>query len=840
MSRQIEVLAPAGSMEILQTALNAGADAVYVGGSRFGARAYADNFDEAALLSAIRRVHLYGKKLYLAVNTLLMQDEIEQLFDFLKAPYEEGLDAVIVQDLGVAAYIHRQFPELCLHASTQMSITNTCGSNLLKDLGVKRLVPARELSIGELSELKKQSGMELEVFVHGALCYCYSGNCLLSSMIGGRSGNRGRCAQPCRLPYRISENTPVCGYHNEPYLLSPRDLCALDYLPQLIAMGVDSLKIEGRMKNSSYVACVVSAYRSAVDAAMLGEYTDDLKAALKRQMAEIYNRGGFTDGYFSRYNGREMMSMVRPNHAGILVGHIEKTDRGAVLFRAAEDIFKGDVLTLSLSDGSELNLTSPAVYKKGSMVRLNAPRTKQVLLHSGIYRTKNAILIDVLTGKYIENEKKENIKIEVTLKKGFRAKMEMTCRDESVCVQGAVVTAAGNRPLTKEIVIDKVSRLGATPFTAEEIIIHMDEDGFLPMSELNELRRNAVETMVSRLCRPLEQKHSRQALDGKENEIWKPRIQEEGKINIWEESKTIISAYCYNQDILNELLQMEQVSRIYLDTILMEEDQAVKAAKRVKEQGKLLILCFPHIFRQSVKESFSRFLTRLGADAYDGFMVRTIDGFGYLVQQKDSIGRKHIIGDASLYAYNRQAIAYYRQYFPDMQFIMPRELSCERLKALAVPNLICDIYGNEPVMISAQCMEKNVNKCSFENGQSGGGRKDDNKNNPLLHMKDRKNVEYDVQCVCKYCYNLIYNNIEYCLFGLEDEVKSLKPNELRLVFRNQDPSLVRALIEYTAGEYREEPVYGYGAAYKNREDKEIFLSEFCKKTTRGHFKRGIE
>ena len=238
-----EVLAPAGTYECFRAAINAGADAVYLGGSMFGARAFAGNFEEAELIKAIRTAHLYGRKVYLTVNTLLRNDELEKLVQYVKPYYEEGLDAVIVQDYGVFAVLREAFPGLDLHASTQMTITGKYGAQLLNDMGAARVVPARELSAKEIRDIYDNVDVEIESFVHGALCYCYSGQCLLSSMIGGRSGNRGRCAQPCRLTYSANGIS-------EKYLLSPKDMCTIEAVPDILDAGVYSLKIEGRMKTA--------------------------------------------------------------------------------------------------------------------------------------------------------------------------------------------------------------------------------------------------------------------------------------------------------------------------------------------------------------------------------------------------------------------------------------------------------------------------------------------------------------------------------------------------------------------------------------------------------------
>lgn len=299
---QAELLAPAGSYESMTAAVAAGADAVYLGGQLFGARAYAENLDMEQLKRAIDYVHIHGRALYLTVNTLLKEEELEEkLYQYLLPLYREGLDAVIVQDMGVLALVREAFPKLPIHASTQMSLTGVHGARMMKELGVTRIVTARELSLSEIQEIYDKVDIEIESFVHGALCYSYSGQCLFSSIAGGRSGNRGRCAQPCRLPY-------LCERKRQ-YYLSPKDLCAVGILPEMLRAGVYSFKIEGRMKKPEYTAGVVSIYRRYLDRCLsMGEKeTYIVEPEDRKQLFDIYNRGGFTEGYYKKHNGKDMM-----------------------------------------------------------------------------------------------------------------------------------------------------------------------------------------------------------------------------------------------------------------------------------------------------------------------------------------------------------------------------------------------------------------------------------------------------------------------------------------------------------------------------------------------------
>ena len=313
MNRDVEILAPAGSMECLRAVVAAGADAIYLGGTKFGARAYTQNLSEEDLVQAIEYVHIHGRKIYMTVNTLLKDRELNELYAYLLPYYKAGLDGVIVQDIGAVKFIGEYFPEMPVHASTQMTITNTLGADFLKRYGITRVVPARELSLKEIRDMKKQTGLEMECFVHGALCYCYSGQCLLSSMIGGRSGNRGQCAQPCRLPYQTEGKKPAD-------LMSLKDLCTIDILPELIDAGIDSFKIEGRMKQPEYVYTVVKMYRKYADQYLKlqkegkGKSSYHVSEADKRELLATYQRRGYCEGYYYQHNGKDMVSLKRPKN----------------------------------------------------------------------------------------------------------------------------------------------------------------------------------------------------------------------------------------------------------------------------------------------------------------------------------------------------------------------------------------------------------------------------------------------------------------------------------------------------------------------------------------------
>ena len=369
-----ELLSPAGNMACLEAALSAGCDAVYAGADRFGARAYAGNFTSDEFVQAIDRMHLFGKKVYLTLNTLIKPDEFRQLHDFVRPFYEAGLDGVIVQDIGVIAMLLADFPGMEVHASTQMSISSVFGARLLKEMGVSRIVPSRELSLDEIRDIITETGIETECFIHGAMCYSYSGLCLMSSFLGGRSGNRGRCAGPCRQPYSA-------GPLREKYLLSMKDLCAIDILDELIGAGIASFKIEGRMKSPEYVYGVTGIYKRAIDKIMSDPedtYTPDKKD--RSRLMELYSRGGIAEGYYHRRNGLDMITMEKGAYKR------EDTsgygcDRLSLPLRASLRVYAGSPMSLTVSgkDGSSVSVTGDTAEQADRRPMTKDDLTKQII-----------------------------------------------------------------------------------------------------------------------------------------------------------------------------------------------------------------------------------------------------------------------------------------------------------------------------------------------------------------------------------------------------------------------------------------------------------------------------
>ncbi len=488
-----EILAPAGSMDALKAAVSAGADACYAGGNMFSARAFAGNFDTTELLEAIDYCHIHNVKLYMAVNTLLKNSEMKDLIPYLDPFYREGVDGIIVQDVGVIRSLSKAYPDLPLHGSTQMSVCSTYGAEFLKNLGMTRFVPARELSLNEIKSIKEAVDIEIETFVHGAMCFCYSGKCLMSSFAGGRSGNRGRCAQPCRKAYNSKQ-------FNHEYALSMNDLCTLASLPQLIEAGIDSFKIEGRMKKPEYVAAAVHAYSEITDECINGHLNEKRIAYHTDRLMDIYNRGGFSSGYYYMKNGKEMLANKRPNHTGTLIGKVEAVEAPFVYIRLERGIQAKDVLEIRTGTEQNIELTSNVTAQAGQKIRLNANNLRQIRKDMHVYRTRNNALIEDIGVRFIQKEKQTDIYGKVTAKIGEPITLELFSGvdDISVKVKGECVSQAAKRPVEVTQIIDKLSKTGGTGFNFY-LESECDENIFISLGSLNVLRREAVRRLEQAL-----------------------------------------------------------------------------------------------------------------------------------------------------------------------------------------------------------------------------------------------------------------------------------------------------------------------------------------------------
>ena len=499
----IELLSPVGDFECLKAAVQNGADAVYFGASSFSARSFAKNFDDDTLEAAINYAKIRGVKTNLTLNTLIKNSELDDAFNLAKKAYEFGIDAIIVQDLGLAKLLIDNFPDLDIHASTQMSVHNLEGVKKLESLGFKRVVLSRELPLSEIEYICKNTNVEIECFVHGALCISYSGQCLFSSSVGGRSGNRGSCAQPCRLPYTLLENQSR--EIDSGYLLSPRDLCGLEYLPQLIKAGVTSFKIEGRMKKPEYVATVTRIYRKYMDKVLNGNFFEiDLQD--KKDLLQVFNRGGSSLGHLNSKANQNLIFKEKPNNMGLFLGTISNfnSNKGYISLKLEESISIGDrVCIQTSSEEANYTISELMINKKnsptaniGDLVTLG--RIKGNIKNGNkVYKMTNKKLFDEASQTFADTSelKKINLNCSVTLKKD--EPMTICIYDDngiSVNLTSDVCPVfALNSPITKERIVSQICKTNNTPFNFLNIKIDMEDSLYIsPISSLNELRRNAL------------------------------------------------------------------------------------------------------------------------------------------------------------------------------------------------------------------------------------------------------------------------------------------------------------------------------------------------------------
>lgn len=504
----MELLAPAGSKEALIAAVEAGADAVYLAGNHFGARAYADNFDEETMQWAVRFAHLRGVHLHVTVNTIASDEEFPALAEYLQFLERVGVDAILVQDLGVAALAREIVPQLPLHASTQMTIHNLAGVQAMERLGFRRVVLSRELSLAEIHYIAAHTALEIEVFVHGALCVCYSGQCLMSSMIGGRSGNRGRCAQPCRLPYTLVDEAgkDVLGASAGKYLLSPKDMNTIEILPKLLATGITSLKIEGRMKRPEYVVTVVQTYREALERCkMEGTHPYAATVEEKNRLTQIFNRD-FTTAYLEKRPGREMMSDRRPNNRGLLIGRVVNCERGSrkVWLRLSGTLALGDQVDVWVKVGGRVTATIQQMQDdRGQTIEKGTPGMTVVFdlpvpvrVHDRVFKVYDNALMQRAKAFYTHGSPIRRIPVDAVVKVSVGAPFTLTMIDgdghQATARTDFLGVPAEKRPLTEAVIRKQIERLGTSVFALRHLDVQIIGDVMVPMSEINEARRCAA------------------------------------------------------------------------------------------------------------------------------------------------------------------------------------------------------------------------------------------------------------------------------------------------------------------------------------------------------------
>ncbi|MCR5292377.1 MAG: U32 family peptidase [Eubacterium sp.] len=701
MPKTPEILAPCGSIDTFYAAVNAGCDAVYLSGKQFGARAYAANFSSDEILQALDFAHVYGVKVYLTINTLYKNEEIGELVAFLKPLYLEGLDAVIVQDMGAFYVVKHEFPGLPIHASTQMNICSYKGAGMMKNLGASRVVPARELTLPEIRLIKQNVDIEVECFVHGAMCFCYSGRCLMSSFEGGRSGNRGRCAQPCRLRYDAG------------YAMSMKDMCTVTDIPELMDAGIDSFKIEGRMKNEYYVASAVDAYKTMADDHASGCFSMDKALKYKKRLMDIFNRGGFSGGYYKCHDGISMIDLNFPGRAGVYVADIVSVGKGTVDIKAVDDIHKGD--DMEIRGSSVVKITSGMDISAGKRTSLNAPKTKQLKPGDRIYRTRFAALQDDIKKNIIDKKRKIPVRAFLEAYTGDRLKLTFTDGENFVTARSDSVLEPSQKGTTEvSILEEKVGKLGNTSFVLESMECDIKGEPFISMGILTELKRNAAGKLESEII----QGYKRTEAGAEVNRTdYESTIKTDGDREddpaksdgnnlsvIVEEPAQLKSVISSGVDILRIILDHSFINGDYINEL--------------REQSHSLIyLATPYISRCD-DDSFEKYIVQLkelcSKRLIDGIYIRNHDALAAVaefIKNEEFTGIKLILAP-SLYIYNDKALLMYEDILKsDVQFVFSEELNKERLmelKPYREGRGILRIYGRTVLMLSANDIKGNI------------------------------------------------------------------------------------------------------------------------------------
>ncbi len=759
MKNEIELLSPVGDFECLKAAVQNNADAVYFGANLFSARASAKNFNLAELEQAIKYCKIRGVKTNLTLNILIKDNEISDAFELAKKAYEFGIDAIIVQDLGLAKQLITAFPDLPIHGSTQMSVHNLQGALELQSLGFKRVVLSRELSIEEIEYITQNVDIEIECFIHGALCISYSGQCLFSSMIGGRSGNRGKCAQGCRLPYELIENEEKV--IDKGYLLSPRDLCALDYIPRLLNCGVKCLKIEGRMKNPEYVAIVTRIYRKYIDLAKSGKpYIIDEKD--KTDLLQAFNRGNFSVGHLDPHPNQDLIFKEKPNNMGLLVGHISKynSSKGLITLSTNQPLQIGDTVSLEKETGtytiSELmsNNNNLKQAHSGDLVTIGRMKGK-IKVGDKVYKmTSKTLQCEALAS--FENDvqnKKIPLNCEINIQKNSPISMrvrsasnlELYKKLNIYCQIDTIPVDAQKHPLEKEKVISQISKTTNSLYYFKNIKIDLEENVFLPnIKSLNELRRTALELV---------------------EEYATSKVTRTSKSTLSELNLSSVSSNTQNISLLLNTLsseinyaELEGISNIYLPLKYFTLKNYSQIISLLSQKFNVYIYMptiikanYRNLLVTNIENTISKYNIR-------GFVISNISNIKLLEQY--SSNDFDFVANYSLNIFNKYSINELIN-LGIKRFTISPELNKETINELAtMTNQELIVYGRTPLMNMNYCPIGNSNhcyptcqaKCSTEN---------------KYYLKDRMNFNFP----------LIPDKIQTVSTLYNSKITSISPND---------------------------------------------------------------
>jgi len=781
-----ELLAPVGSKEALIAAIENGADAVYFGGKVFSARQYASNFTRDELEWAIDHAHVRGVKAYVTMNTLVKDSELEEACDYLQFLCNCGADAVIVQDMGILRLLREQMPELPVHASTQMTIHNVEGVKFLQEMGVKRVVLARELTLEEIHRIKSRTGIEVETFIHGALCFSYSGQCLLSSMIGGRSGNRGYCAQPCRKKYRMNGI--------EGYLLSPKDLNMSEHIGALVEAGIDSFKVEGRMKRHEYVAGVVRVYRKLIDRYFEAPKDFQVTEEEKHTLLQLFNRG-FTTGYFFGNPGSNLMSRKYPYNIGTELGTVVDCEplKKLVSIKLIAPLRTGDGIGIG-----EAGVIVRKIFIENRMVMAASPGSTVRIPFDGdavrgdtVFKTYDSGLMAALeTG----NVKKIPIKIAIKAKIGEPLELRINDRENEIAIQGEIVSGAERKPISRQSIAEQLTKLGSTFYEAQEITFDIDENIFIPVSELNELRRRAVAELETERAQKWKRRCRKpEIITEKRNIEIKPILAV--NTNTIEGFEAAVDSgadvvYIGGEEFVNNGYGKSKPQMNADERRFVDRDAYDYAIEYAHKRGSGAFICTPRI----VKE-IRDLNTNLDSD---GFLVSNL-GVLYHLRSLDTT--KPIVIDYPFNVFNRLTMKHLLNY--GQRITLSPELTLKEIKNLTpFGQTECIVHGFFPLMVSEHGLVSGL----YPGGRDSGFLLKDEKGFSFPVKTDTQNRTYVMNsrelCMLEYVPEIMEAGVS-CLrieAGMYDKDKT---REITRAYRAaMDSRRGRACEgEYTTGHY---------------------------------------
>ncbi|HWQ70874.1 MAG TPA: U32 family peptidase [Desulfitobacteriaceae bacterium] len=841
-----ELLAPAGGYEAFKAAVENGADAIYLGGKNFSARANAVNFDSAELRQAVRYAHERMVKVYVTVNILIADSEFKELIPYLYSLYEMGVDALILQDSGVVQMLKSVLPELELHASTQMTINNSWGVKHLEGLGFKRVVLARETSIAEIRALAAGTKLALEVFIHGALCISYSGQCLMSSFIGGRSGNRGMCAQPCRLKYQLiaEDNQNVLAKTNlGDHLLSTRDLNLAEQLMMLWEAGVSSFKIEGRMKRPEYVATVTRIYRKVLDRLEKRLISGDsgpgvITSEEKQDLTQIFNRD-FTTGYLTENQGKELMSYSRPNNRGIRLGRITEIDKRILTLKLEASLRIGDGIEIWTRLGRE-GFTIEKIYneqgeipegRKGETVKI--PFAGQAGTGDRIFKTSDLNLLAKARLSFQEGkeQRKRALKMKLSGAEGKKICLEVWDRQNSVKILSTnPAQKALKKPLTEEYVRQQLSRLGTTPFFLQELELELEGEIMIPVSDLNEMRRKAVESLLEGIsAKPLITRSQYNL----RVEQWQDTLSQT-RADFRTDSKPQLSVAVFDQEALQSALGAGAQKILFGgETWRSHKNKGLDVAEAYqtcRSKGAKGVWYLPRILNEDQGKNLFRQLAGLAESVERPVVMVANLGQLEILHELDKQWPFEV--DYSLNVFNQASLAYFISQGA-RQVTLSAELNHEQVRNLAGwAGLEIMVFGDLEMMVSEHCPI----------GSTLGGKKAKSCSQPCagksFSLKDRLNYQFPIE-TDRQCRMHLFNVKRLNLYQELGLIKEMGIKTVRLQLSRHTPRQVKQVVSVFNQAWQQLWLGSKADVFAYEEGKAVLETLFPDGYTKGHFFRGV-